>query len=440
MRKNEKKNLLKKSLYALPAAGIVGLFAFGSMPKHIQFTGHFSRDLQNAAQQTMSLNLSQAVQGNVTANLTNGIRQAIGMIMGYGSRTAYVSMICQNGVDPGNNASCDGPPQAGIVGTIATFVNQLPSAAKSAGISSCDAVPSSGTYTGTDSDGGSITMKFSSPTKSIPAPWVNGGTSFTHRVTFSSLVSNIGPTPTSIAVAYEFICNSSASYTAISMDAALTNGGAFANNVRDIAIFNGPVTSTLNGLEVYLMEHQASSNVKVRTADVVRIYHDDTAKTFSLWGLIDSNLGALQNLAMQKVFASGNYSTGQALIYDHAVVVLPNADASLDSSMAGVAVGGTDATLDVTVTGHDFSSDLTGGGASATTVAAAVLGTPTVLDNYGCINFTTPNVDAAHSDAACAALSKPVAPTGAPFLAPAGEWNLSTLLALGAAVEHVTGY
>jgi len=190
------------------------------------------------------------------------------------------------------------------------------------------------------------------------------------------------------------------------------------------------------------MEHKAGSSTEIRTADIVRIYHNDTAKTFSFWGLVESNLGNLQALAMQKVFATGNYGTGQALVYDHSVFILSNTDESLDSAVTGAGVGGTDSTFDGSVSTHHFSSDLTvsTSGTPGFTVAAAVVGTPTTLDNYGCINFTTPNVDAGPADAACSALPTPAAPDSPPFLAPSGTWNLATLVAAGATVEHVSGY
>ena len=433
--KTKNKKIIQKIAFSIPAAGLVALAGFGTMPKHVQFTGHVGHDLQSLGSQVLNLGRLHASQGNATPNITNGLRTAVGMVMGYGSRSAYVSLICQNGVDPGGNASCDGPPQNGIVGTITGFINQLPTAAKNAGITSCDSVPSSGSVTGADDDGVKLTLTFSTPTQKIPAKWTNGGTTFAHRVTFGADLTNIGPTAEAIKVAYEFNCgDSSASYTAISM--AADNNGSYPGYVRDIAIFNGPVDSSNKGLEIYLGEHNPDDVLHTRTADVIRIYHNDTTKTFKLWGLIQSDIsptGGSDRQLLQKVFASGNYSTGVALAFDRGIVEQSLNGGPYDHASVIGAGGFTNASLESDPGDHDFGSDLS----SSALITGAVNGsTATTFAKQGCISFNTPNTSLAPSDASCAGFSI-TAPDSAPYLAPNGDWNIKTLLGITAALEHV---
>ncbi len=237
--------------------------------------------LKRAASQLLKANYAHASAGfgSNTISILNGTRDIIGTVVGYGDHASYLNLVC-NG-DPG---ACDGAPEVGIVGAVASFVNQLPTIGGNAGITSCDAVPSTGTATGNDSNGNSVTLTFQTATHTIPAGWTGGSTTFAHRVVFSGSLDSVG----AMNIAYEFNCgDSSAAYAAIGMDMTAQMSQPYN---RDIALYSGAVDGTHNGFQLFMAEHHRSHSDQVRTAYALDIHYNPSTSEFNLWGMAEGNL------------------------------------------------------------------------------------------------------------------------------------------------------
>ena len=423
-----KKKFLKISKY-IAVSGLMTISMFGSVP-------HKPSSSQDAIKQLLQFNQSEAQWHNLTLNITNNIRNAVGMIVGYGSRQSYVDFVCPGGTDPGGNQSCDGPPQNGIVGTLTDMINQLPSIGSTAGITSCEAAPSTGTYTGHDSSNNSVSLHFETPTHTIPAGWIDGGTTFSHRVKFSMIATNLGPDPVTIAIAYEFNCgDSAASYTAVGMDVDTTNLPGWK---RDIALFNGQVDASTNGIQLFMAEHLPSDATKIRAAHAVDLHYNPTTNIFNIWGVTEGN-GTLNNSngfnVMLKINGNGNYSTGAVKMSAHAYSFnSANGDntGKIDSAVTSM-TGASSQTVEADPSNHGLNSDLNGGA-----LAGVANGSPADQAYLGCINFSTPDSAAAPSDSACSGFSLSAPADSTPAISGTGHWTVNwAVTSMAASLENI---
>ena len=203
--------------------------------------------------------MSNAGSATATFNLTNIIRAAVGMAMGYNDTTAYNALVCGSSAKD-SNGDCQGPPHNGIVGAAVTIVNEINTINQNAGLA-CSAMPSSGTATRTDFSGSAITLKYETPTHTIPSLWSRGGETFQKRITFTK---NLVGEPAKFA--YEFNCgDSAANYIAINMDI-----GSVPGYKRLITLYTGKISNYQNGIELYMSEYNSSIPAS-RAVDAIRI-------------------------------------------------------------------------------------------------------------------------------------------------------------------------
>jgi len=348
-----------------------------------------------------------------TDNLINEIRFAVGMVVGFSSNSAYSHLVC--GGQTVNSTNCQGPPKEGILGLITTITNKLPTIAQNAGISSCSAAPSSGSVTGTDSAGTSYTLTFSTPKHTIPSSWLNGGNTFDHRVAFSSSVGLGGTASIPLNLAIEFNCgNNSPMYTAISMPMLDSNTGAaqmpgYSYN-REIVMYNGPVDSSTNGIEVYMAEHTRNSAATARTTDFMRIIYNPTSNSFQLWSVISSNPSSSSGNLVGRLFMNGNYSTGVAsVMYDGMF-----GTSGTNNSITSTVTGGSNSTSTAVITPSGYSF----------TPVLSLSSNGTLVQHQGCITLTAAGAASAPTSNALCTGMPITAPTGAPALSSSGSFTL----------------
>jgi hypothetical protein len=405
------------------------LLVFGSNPNMDKVP--FYKESQKAK----SLSLRELVAGLQMANLagadtvltrhpTNNLRDSIGLAIGYNDHIAYRDLAC-SGTDPGVKTDCsNAPPYNGIVGRLTDIINTLPTIGASVGITECSAVPSSGSLTGTDSNGNSVTLNFQAPTHTIPSPWLNGGATFSKRVEFQETI--LGDVT---KLAYEFNCGDSpALYIAINMDMGTIDTHAY---TRLITVYTGPVSSSKNAMEIYMAEY-SSAATRIRAADAIRIEYTPSSQDFKLWGVMNTNL-INNHQVVSRAIMNGNYSTGSATVfYD---------------GYEGVNLAGNDSAIDVTTTNaagafstasdltngaagsplHDFDSDLT---------TAVTYASPGEVFKKGCVDFTNPDVAPA-SSADCTGYPL-AAVSSAPYIDGSGAWTIQwALLTLPTKLEVI---
>jgi hypothetical protein len=338
---------------------------------------------------------------NFTTHSINNIRMSMGLALGYSDNVAYGYLAC-GGTTPAANTDCnDAPPYNGIVGRLTDIINTLPTIGNSVGITSCEAVPASGSVTGVDDNGTSVTVNFKTPTHTIPSTWVSGGTSFQKRVEFTESI--LGETT---KIAYEFNCGDSpAAYVTINMAMGVNDGHTY---TRRITVYNGQKNSTEKGIEVYMAEYSADS--RLRAADAIRIEYNSSNNEYNLWGIMNTNISGGQLVSRSMIH--GNYSTGEAsVLYS----------GRLDNTLAG-----NDGAIDASnYTGaYITATGLTDGTANvpAFNLATAITVIPTDVYKRGCIDFTNPD-NAPASNAVCASLPLS-APASAPFVDATGTWDI----------------
>lgn len=337
----------------------------------------------------------------------NNIRNNIGLTIGYGSHAAYVTLVCR-GVDPGVGVSCDGPPEIGLAGTVASFANNLQTVLKSAGIASCSAIPSSGTATGTDPSGTSVTLSFAAPTHSVPSGWYQAGTAFGKRVNMSMTISSI-----KTAVGLEFSCGSPNAYMAANMAVGSQAPGYF----RYINGYFGTLSDGQGASELYISENNPTSAL-IRGAYAIRINYNAGTHDFNAWGVTATSLNGVScqngcsSTAVSKMAVHGDFITSQAsLYYQMFDVANGNSGAINPTSVAAIAGSSTDTVN--TSTSFDVASDL------GDTTAG------TSLDRQGCVSFTTPDA-VITSTALCT--GKSVTTPSAPLLDSSGKFSPNWLL------------
>ena len=422
-------------------ASVTSVFALSALvaapsvhaPLASKYPGHGLKGAARNFASAFSYPVARA-SGGGAHNLINGLRDAIGIIVGYSDRASYVDLACRGNEPDPTTGTCDGPPQKGIVGAVSTFINELPIIAGSAGIASCETAPTSGAVTGHDSAGTAVTLTFKTPTHKIPAGWTSAGTTFAHRVEFTASL-NIGQV-VPVAIAYEFNCGeASANYAAISM----SMHDQIAGYQRDIGLYSGPVSATENGIELAYAEHDPVDALKVRSANAVRIRYNPTTHLYRLWGLISAGLdfddhGSGISLA-SKVIASGNYATGKTLVFQRAIANHTNGNEGRVDASPILALGvAADASVEISAPTLDLSADLS----TKTAWRNAAPGAPVSETSYGCVDFTSPHSALPGSDASCDAF-RPLAPAveRPAFDQTNGAWTIRWQLEIASHLESL---
>jgi hypothetical protein len=339
---------------------------------------------------------------NFTTHSINNLRMSMGLALGYSDNSAYGYLACGGTTPPASTDCADAPPYNGIVGRLTDIINTLPTIGNSAGITSCEAVPASGSATGIDDNGSSVTVHFASPTHTIPSPWQNGGATFQKRVEFTESI--LGSTT---KIAYEFNCGDSpAAYVAINMAMGVNDGHTY---TRRITVYNGQKNTNEKGIEVYMAEY--SNDSRLRAADAIRIEYNSSSSEYNLWGIMNTNISGGQLVTRSVIH--GNYTTGEASI--------------LYNGHLGNTLAGNDGAIDASQfpnSGFSASTNLTDstGNAPDYDLATAITAIPTDVYKKGCINFTAPNTAPA-SNAECATLALTTA-AAAPYVDATGSWNI----------------
>lgn len=269
-----------------------------------------NKDLTTLVQELSHLGTANAGGGSYTQTAINLVRNSVGMAIGYGSHADWMGLNCASG----DATQC--PPEEGIVGAIASVFSRLKDVASNAGITSCTSVPSTGSITALDAQGVSWTVTFQTPSHKIPANWVNGGTDFQKRVSFTVPNGAIAAA-NNIKVAFEFNCgDSGAQYVVMNMPQ--DEGGAYE---RFITVYSGPIDATHNGIDTYLGEFRQSGH-EVRGATAIRIEYQPSDTTFKMYGVLGNNsidyVSGQQQMGIgffARAFLNGNYSTGDASLF-----------------------------------------------------------------------------------------------------------------------------
>jgi hypothetical protein len=394
---------------------------------------------KRSALQTLALFTSQFGGTSVRANgpgytqsVTNLIRQGVGMVVGF-SDNGYLTFVCNGDAATAATGDCDGPPQSGIVGAIAEVANLMQTAAQSGGITSCLAVPTSGTVTGTDSSGASWTLTFSTPTHTIPPNWTGGGTTFDRRVTASPSMTLGGQTQ-ALKLAMEFNCSSSDVYAAIDMP--VSNPGNLPGEnaqgyTRAINVYTGVVNSTTNGFDVYFAEELPTgvtvgdvTGPLIRNTEALKIEYQPAASTFNLWMAVGganfdiqkiSGGGANELYLNGHAIVSGNYSTGQASLYFNGLEA-PLLTTGTNEKDIDIATMDSD---NPTVAADDTLATSANFGLAAELGTAMFSGSQVQLQ--GCVTFETPDV-APTSAALCPGMTL-VAASSAPAIDSTGKFS-----------------
>jgi hypothetical protein len=332
-------------------------------------------ELSTFLKQLSNMNLAYANSATATFHITNIIRASLGMTIGFNQKSDYIDLVCGPNYDPATD-SCDGPPRAGLVGATAAIVNKLPSVGESLGINRCEDVPLAGTRTGVDSNGTSWTITFETPTHTIPTSWVNAGTLFQKRVTFSAPLAD-----STAKIAHEFSCgDNAANYIAVNMDV----GSNAPNYKRLITLYNGNISGTKSGIEVYMSEYSSIDSTS-RASHAVRIEYDISTNIFNLWGLTNHSLDAAQKQLMGRLAITGNYQTGKASVFYNAIA-LDSAgnygDIDINSTLAPSAIKSAD----------DLTNGIGGSPAfDFTTNINVTQANGNAYLRQGCIDFSNPN-------------------------------------------------
>ncbi len=384
---------------------------------------------------------AKSLGGGLIPNVINLLRNSIGTVIGYSSTENYLNMVCG-----GDASTCEGPPKEGIIGAVTGVVNELKTIGANAGINSCDDVPTSGTATGTNSAGTSVTVTFETPTHSIPSTWSDGGVAYTKRVRFDTHVALPGATQP-LAVVYEFICGTNSAYAALSMggvgDASTTSW------TRDITIYQGKVDNTgTNAFQVYMAEQDRGNATALRSAYAIDIHYNDSTKLFNAWGVLTGTFDGTELQAgtgsqcasgcsganvLMKVNLAGNYSTGKTLASVRAVSQQGGTnDGSFDATVYGSganasAVGATNAGLESGSDGYDMSTHITADSVLyGSSHHGLSQGSPGARDLKACIDLSAAtSVDPSSSD--CSGFTL-IAPPEAPAVDSNGDWSLNWAL------------
>ena len=140
---------------------------------------------------------------------------------------------------------------------------------------------------------------------------------------------------------------------------------------------------------------------------MMRIIFNESTHLFKLWANLSTGLDLVNGedhfgaTFFSSSIANGNYQSGNVLIEHRLLFAKSNNDGAFDLAVAGNESANVAGLLEVDPTTHDVSSDL----GLNSDIHGLVLGSPIELNELSCMNFTTPDVDAAASADACSGFS-----------------------------------
>lgn len=362
--------------------------------------------------------------GQAPFTFVRSIRSSIGFVMGYADGTSSGDFYAQTNCPvedpaPGFTSDCsDAPPRAGLVATASSMMNQLQTMLNGAGITSCGAIPASGTANLTSSSGTSVTATFFTPTHSVPSGWVNGGTAFTKGVKLSMTISSI-----STLMAAEFACGVSSAFVKLNMQVGSHAPGYY----RYINIVTGEKSDGVKTGEVFISEVNPSTN-RVRGAYALSLDIKESDTTYKIKGTISVNDGSVGG--MDYVNLHGNYSTQNVSAFLKRFT-LANGSYIDGSTLAGMS-GATSAAVGTT-SSYNFTDDwcdvqsYSGGNPNCNTALAAQTA-GNVITKQGCIDISHPtNTLTSNSYCSGMAPTDPSAPSIDSSGAFSPSWAINTM-------------
>ena len=303
----------------------------------------------------------------------------------------------------------NGPPQDGLISVAEFFSSGAQTAAVSNGVSTCSAVPATGTVSATldvptalqnfFGATAAVTMTYETPQLTVPAGWSGAGSSFQKRV---KITKSGG-----IAFVMEFNCDTNELFASISLP-----GDTIDNSTRDINMY---IQKSGVALSVdFLMTVTLSSRATLVDSQMVRLTTTD-GTAFNVWNvgvtLRDQSYtcgggSCGDQYGYERSFFEGNASTKQASIY----VKMDKPDLTGQSTISDkAATVSSSATSAAAVSSHDFSANEPNQG--------------TLVEKSGCVNFVTLSDPA--SGAYCSGSGSTLAaPSTAPLASASGSFTV----------------
>jgi hypothetical protein len=399
-----KKMKIASTLSVAAVAALVTVQPNSSGPiNNHHFMGHRKPANINGWIKSVSNTLAMAphaIASTGTQSSLEASKGAVGFVLGSKTHADYVKYQC-NGTDPGVGSDCDGPPKEGIVGKLAALTNSsVKEALQAAGYSSCAAVPSSGTSTATDSSGATVTLTFATPTHSIPAAWVGGGTAFDKRIEFAVTLAT-----QSTKMAVEVSC----SYHSIYMAANMAVGSHAVGYNRPINVYAGSLSSGESVAQIFVSEEHTTT-AGIRGAYAFNLKINETTKQYQIWGAYSSHPGYA---GLDRIAVTGNYSTDEASVNFKRWQYASSSGGDYTGSTVAGFSGASTATIQTSST-YALATDL-----------STFSGAGTVVHHQGCVNFAS--VSTAPSSATlCSGLS--LSDPDAPVIDSTGAFSVQWLI------------
>lgn len=230
----------------------------------------------------------------------NALRSGFFLIGGYPDRATWEAL------NP-DYATEGAPPQIGLLGIMGGLIDGIATIAVTNGISSCEAVPSTGSYTGSitlalsTSVTVSGTLTFETPTKSIPSSWTSGGTAYAKRAKFTSDSYN---------AAVEFTCSRSSAWASMSIP-----GDSISGSTRVLNLYWDVEDSAASKFEMAMkVTHSSSCGTPGDTCDSQLLRATTGASNqFSLWSAYFAYRSP--KYQSERILMNGNTSTGEFTSY-----------------------------------------------------------------------------------------------------------------------------
>jgi hypothetical protein len=390
------------SVAAVAALVTVQPNSSGLIENH-HFMGHRKPSNIRGWLKSMNNTLAMAPKAIASMNTQSSLeasKGAVGFVLGSKTHADYVKYQC-DGTDPGEGNECDGPPKEGLVGKLADLTNDsVKEALQAAGYSTCSAIPNSGTSTSTDSDGASIALTFGTPTHTIPAAWVGGGTAYDKRIEFQVTLAT-----QSTKMAVEVSC----SYHSMYMASNMTVGSHAVGYNRPINVYGGKLSSGESVAHIFVSEEHTTTG-GVRGAYAFNLKINDTSKQYQIWGAYTSHAGYS---GLDRIAVTGNYSTDEASVNFKRWQYSNGGSSDFTGSTVAGFSGASTATIETSST-YALTTDLS-------TFSSA----GSSIHHQGCINFAS--VSTAPSSATlCSGLS--LSDPDAPVIDSTGAFSVQWLI------------
>lgn len=345
-------------------------------------------------------NLMAESAGYAPFTFVSSIRNNIGFVMGYADGNSSADFYAQQNCPsqdpkPGITADCtDAPPRAGLVDVAAKMMNQLQTMLNGAGISSCEAIPATGTASLTSAEGTSVTATFFTPTHSIPSGWTSGGTAYTKGVKLAMSLVGLNT-----LMAAEFSCGVESAFVKLNMQVGAHAPGYY----RYINIVTGQKANSIKTGEVFISEFNPS-NSRVRGAYALSLDIEEANTTYRIKGTVSVNEGLVGG--MDYVNLHGNYSTQKVSAFFKRYTLASSS--FINGTTLAAMTGATSAALGSS-TNFDFTSDwcdvldFTGGYPNCNPALPAQTAGQ-IIDKQGCIDISSPST-ALTSNAYCSGMT-----------------------------------